>query len=270
MSEPTPGAVTPSPGPLDKPADGETPPGRGQIIWDSVREGNSFTVTVLAIFTALVAGGLLNAFTNKNVLHAWGNLFSAPGHAFAQAWDTAVGAYVEMFEGSIFNPHTVAALFQQASFGTAVHDGYLSAVFNPLSETCVQATPLILAGLAVALPYQAGMFNIGAQGQFIGGAILATYLGYGVSLPPVVHVIVCVIGGFVGGAVLGWVVGELKARTGAHEVVVTIMLNYVMYYFLAYILGTSAMQQPGRTDLISPVIAVNSRLWHIAGPSLRV
>ena len=67
------------------------------------------------------------------------------------------------------------------------------------------------------------MFNIGAQSQFIGGAILATYLGYGVNLPPVVHVIVCVIGSFVGGAVLGWVVGELKARTGAHEVITTIM-----------------------------------------------
>jgi len=271
MSEPTPGAVTPSPGPLDKPADGETPPGRGQIIWDSVREGNSFTVTVLAIFTALVAGGLLNAFTNKNVLHAWGNLFSAPGHAFAQAWDTAVGAYVEMFEGSIFNPHTVAALFQQASFGTAVHDGYLSAVFNPLSETCVQATPLILAGLAVALPYQAGMFNIGAQGQFIGGAILATYLGYGVSMPFGIHVIVCVIGGFVGGAAIGWIVGELKARTGAHEVIITIMLNYVMAYLLVYLLSYNyLMQAPGSPNPITPPIAGNAHLPLLFGSHLRI
>ena len=125
-------------------------------------------------------------------------------------------------------------------------------MFNPLSETCVQATPLLLAGLAVALPYQAGMFNIGAQSQFIGGAILATYLGYGVSLPPVVHVIVCVLGGFVGGAVLGWVVGELKARTGAHEVITTIMLNYIMAYLLAYLLG-NVMQRPGRTRPDQPV-----------------
>ena len=155
----------------------------GQTLRESILEGNTVTVTFLAIFTAFVIGGLLNAFTNTTVLHAWGNFFSAPGAAIAQAWDTAIGAYVAMFEGSIFNPHTVAALFQQASFATAVHDGYLSAVFNPLSETCVQATPLMLAGLAVALPYQAGMFNIGAQSQFIGGVILATYLGYGVSLP---------------------------------------------------------------------------------------
>ena len=175
-----------------------------------------------------------------------------------------------MFEGAIFNPHTVAAVFQQASLSQALHDGYVAAVFNPLSETAVNATPLILTGLSVGLAFRAGLFNIGAAGQWIGGAIVATWLGFGVSLPPVIHVIVCLLGAFAGGAVIGWIVGELKARTGAHEVVVTIMLNYVMYYFLAYILGTKSMQQPGRTDLISPVIAGSARLWHIAGPSLRI
>jgi ABC-type uncharacterized transport system permease subunit len=196
-----------------EPEDAYSPTGRARAIWESVLAGNSLTITILAIFTALVVGGLVNAFSNNAVLHAWGNFFSAPGHAIALAWDTAVSAYIALFEGSIFNPHTVSALFQQASLGTAIHDGYLSAVFNPLSETCVQATPLILAGLAVALPYQAGLFNIGGQSQFIGGAIVATYLGYGVSLPVVIHVVVCVIGSFVGGAALGWLVGELKART---------------------------------------------------------
>src|SRR5580658_7268500 len=221
----------------------QTSPRPGRIIRDSILEGNTVTVTILAIFTAFVVGGLLNAFTNTTVLHAWGNLFSDPGHAISLAWDTAVGAYVELFEGSIFNPHTVSALFQQASISAAVHDGYLSAVFNPLSETCVAATPLILAGLAVALPYQAGLFNIGGQSQFIGGAIVATYLGYGVSLPPVIHVIVCVLGSFAGGAAIGWFVGELKARTGAHEVITTIMLNYIMAYFLSYLLSYQYLMQ---------------------------
>jgi simple sugar transport system permease protein len=247
---------------------GERPP-FVRMVRDAIAEGNSVTVTILAIITAMVIGGLLNAFTNTKVLSAWGNLFSDPGHAFATAWDTAIGAYVALFEGSIFNPHTVAELFQQASISTAIHDGFLGAVFNPISETCVQATPLLLAGLAVALPYQAGMFNIGAQSQFIGGAILATYLGYGVSLPPVIHVIVCVIGGFIGGGVLGWVVGELKARTGAHEVITTIMLNYVMAFLLSYLLG-NVMQRPGRTDLISPFIDANAHLWRLFGGTLRI
>jgi simple sugar transport system permease protein len=245
--------------------------GRARIILNAVMEGNSFTVTVLALVAALVVGGLINAFTNTTVLHAWGNLFSAPGHAFSLAWNTAAGAYVALFEGSIFNPHTVSALFHQASIGTAVHDGYLSAVFNPLSETAVSATPLILAGLAVALPYQAGMFNIGGQSQFIGGAILATYLGYGVSLPVVIHVIVCVIGGFVGGAAVGWVVGELKARTGAHEVIVTIMLNYIMAYFLAYLLSYRyLMQASGTVNPITAPIASDAHLPLLFGTHLRI
>src|SRR6202041_83204 len=105
----------------------------------------------------------------------------------------AASAYIAMFEGAIINPHTVAAVFNQASLATALHDGYVSAVFNPLSETAVNATPLILTGLSVGLAFRAGLFNIGAAGQWIGGAIVATWLGFGVSLPPVIHVIVCVL-----------------------------------------------------------------------------
>jgi general nucleoside transport system permease protein len=278
MSEQEPPADPPgSPGPAGtateprKPEDKAERASFGQILRQSFLQGNSFIVTILALFTALVVGGLINAFSNTTVLHAWSNLFSDPGHAFAQAWDTATGAYVAMFEGSIFNPHTVSALFQQASISSAIHDGYLSAVFNPLSETCVQATPLILAGLAVALPYQAGMFNIGGESQFIGGAILATYLGYAISLPVVVHVVVCVIGGFVGGAAIGWIPGVLKARTGAHEVIVTIMLNYIMGYFLAYLLSYHyLMQAPGTVNPITSAIAGNAHLPLLFGTHLRI
>ena len=144
-------------------------------------------------------------------------------------------------------------------------------MFNPLSETCVQATPLILAGLAVALPYQAGLFNIGGQSQFIGGAIVATYLGYGISMPVVIHVVVCVIGSFAGGAALGWLVGELKARTGAHEVIVTIMLNYIMAYFLAYLLSYHyLMQAPGTVNPITLAIASDAHLPLLFGTHLRI
>jgi len=242
----------------------------GRILIQSIVEGNSVVVTVLAIIVAIVVGGLLIAFTDPTVLSAWSHFFSDPGHAIAQAWDSAAGAYVAMFEGSIFNPHTVAAVFQQKSLGTAFSDGTVSQVFSPISETAVNATPLIFAGLSVALAFRAGLFNIGAQSQFIGGAILCTWLGFGISLPPFIHVVVCVLGAFVGGAILGWLVGALKAYTGAHEVIVTIMLNYVMAYFLSWVLGTSAMQRPGRSDLISPVIANDARLPLLLGSGLRV
>jgi ABC-type uncharacterized transport system permease subunit len=237
----------------------------GEIFKESFLEGNTVTVTVLALVTATVLGGLLCAFTNPTVLHA------PAGSMLGKAWDVASGTYVALFEGSVFNPHTVTALFQQASMATAVHDGFLSAVFGPLSETAVQATPLILAGLAVALPYQAGLFNIGGSSQFIGGAILATWLGYDVSMPFFVHVVVCVLGGFVGGAVIGWLTGEIKARTGAHEVIVTIMLNYVMQYLLAYLLSSqSLLQARGSANPITPPIAFNAHLPLLAGTNLRI
>ena len=276
MSEQPPPPAADPPGPGDAASTGDPPttdtastgdaagparPEFGKVLLQAILEGNSAVVTILAIVTAIVIGGLLIAFTDPVVLDAWNTFFAAPGNAIAQAWDSASGAYAAMFDGSIFSPHTISAAF---------HGGSVSAIFNPLSETAVNATPLILAGLAVALAFRAGLFNIGGQSQFIGGALVATWLGFGVSLPPVIHVVVCVIGAFVGGAVLGWIVGVLKARTGAHEVIVTIMLNYVMQYFLAWILGTKAMQRPGRSDLISPLIAGDAHLPLIAGSNLRI
>ena len=271
MSEPAPAPATPSsPAPAAETAPPRPPFGRA--ILDAIIEGNSVVVTILAIVTAIVIGGLLIAFTNTTVLHAWGNFFSNPGNAIAQAWDAASGAYVAIFEGAIFNPHTLSTLFQQKSMSVALHDGALSAVFNPLSETAVSATPLILTGLSVAVAFRAGLFNIGGQSQFIGGTILATWLAFGVSMPPVIHVIVCVLGAFAGGAVLGWIVGFLKARTGAHEVIVTIMLNYVMAYLLSYLLSKpSLLEKPGANgNLISPNIASNAHLPLLAGTHLRI
>jgi simple sugar transport system permease protein len=162
-----------------------------------------------------------------------------------------------LFEGAIVDPSTINAAFHGGSFG---------AIFYPLSQTAAQATPLILTGLSVALAFRAGLFNIGASSQWIGGAIVTTYLGFAISLPPVIHAVVCLIGGFIGGAVLGWIVGDLKARTGAHEVIVTIMANYVMYNLLSYLLGTpSALQLPHQANLISPNIQVSAQLPHAGG-----
>jgi simple sugar transport system permease protein len=90
-------------------------------------------------------------------------------------------------------------------------------------------------------------------------------------MPPVIHAVVCLIGGFAGGAVIGWLVGDLKARTGAHEVIVTIMLNYIMYQVLNLVLGSpSALQLHGQANLTSPNIASNAQLPHVGGPPPQV
>ena len=248
-----------------QPDDGGPGGRRGSIaptIISAVTEGSPAALTILAIASAVVLGGLLIAFSDPVVLSAWSRFFSDPVNAIALAWDSASAAYAAMFEGAIFNPHTVSAAF---------HGGSVGAIFYPLSQTASDATPLILTGLSVAIAFRAGLFNIGAAGQWVGGAIVATYLGFGVSLPPVAHVLVCLIGGFAGGAVIGWLVGELKARTGAHEVIVTIMLNYIMYNLLSFLLGTpTALQQPGQANLISPNVANDARLPHVGGPPPQV
>jgi general nucleoside transport system permease protein len=244
------------------------PQGRGGLhgvdrtILDAILYGSSPVITTLAIVLALVIGALVIAFSNTAVLHDWGSFFHYPGASIAAAWQAVAAAYSALFEGAILNPHTVAAAF---------HGGSVGAIFYPLSETAAEATPLVLTGLAVALAFRAGMFNIGAASQWIGGAIVVTYLGFAVSLPPVIHVIVCLAGGFAGGAVMGWLVGGLKARTGAHEVIVTIMLNYIMYDLLSYVLDTpTALQLPHQADLISPNIAADAQLPHVGGPPPQV
>ena len=98
--------------------------------------------------------------------------------------------------------------------------------------------------------------------------MVAAWLGFAVQPAwPGIHIIlVCVVGGFAGGAILGWVVGVLKARTGAHEVIVTIMLNYVMYNLLSYLLKTpKALQEPHQSNQIAHPEGRqqrdNSRTW---------
>src|SRR5699024_9340439 len=113
---------------------------------------------------------------------------------------------------------------------------YQADTFNrqvrPLTESMTFAVPLILAGLGVAVGFRAGLFNIGAQGQIILGGIIAAYLGFAFDLPVVLHLLLCVIGGALGGALWGFIPGFLKARTGANEVIVTIMLNWVAVYLI--------------------------------------
>jgi simple sugar transport system permease protein len=241
---------------------GAATPGRprltGHAIIHAVTEGNSVVITILAVFVALVIGAILIVASDPVVLRAWASFGYAPGTAFSATWSSVSAAYVALFEGSIVSPATISAAF---------HGGSIAAIFYPLSLTAFEATPLILTGLSVAVAFQAGMFNIGAAGQWIGGALVATWLGYAVHLPIVLHAVVCVLGAFAGGAVIGWIVGEVKARTGAHEVILTIMLNYVMYNLLAFMLSTrSLMQAPGQPNAVSPNIAASAMVPHVGGP----
>src|SRR5215467_14804766 len=214
------------------------------VLIEAVTQGSPAVITVLAIFLALVVGGVLIVVTDPVVLRAWDSFGYAPGTALSSTWQSVASAYSALFEGSIVSPATIDHAF---------HGGSIAAIFYPMSLTVYEATPLILTGLAVAVAFRAGLFNIGATSQFTGGAIVAAWLGADVSLPLVIHIVVCLAGAMVGGAALGWIVGELKARTGAHEVIVTIMLNYVMANLLLYLLSSQKLlQASGQPNQIAP------------------
>ncbi len=124
--------------------------------------------------------------------------------------------------------------------------------WNSISETLLAATPLILAGLAVAVGFQAGLFNIGVEGQMTIGGLTAVIVGFSfVGLPLLVHLPLAIFAGFLGGALWGFIPGILRAKTGAHEVITTIMLNFIAYRTLDYLLKLPFIQKEGRFDPVS-------------------
>ena len=106
-----------------------------------------------------------------------------------------------------------------------------------IAKTLVTATPYIFTGLAVALAFKCGLFNIGAEGQLALGALATAYVGYHYSLPGLIHLPLALLAGFAAGFLWGAIPGVLKARTGAHEVITTIMLNYLAIQFVQYMLS---------------------------------
>ena len=122
------------------------------------------------------------------------------------------------------------------AYGALVSGSFGS--FDAIINTLVQATPLILAGLAVGLGFKAGLFNIGAQGQFLMGGLAAAAVGVATAgLPPIAAIPLALMAGLTAGFAYGFIPGFLKAFTGAHEVVTTIMLNYVAIQIIAYVVS---------------------------------
>jgi general nucleoside transport system permease protein len=145
---------------------------------------------------------------------------------------------------------------------------------NALSETLTAATPLILAGLGLALGFRAGLFNIGAEGQILMGGMAAVITGFSFpGLPVFVLLPLCLLSGALAGAFYAGIAGWLRAATGAHEVISTIMLNLIAYRLIDYMLRLPFVQRPGRADPISKSVPDHAglpRLLDWVDPNLRV
>ncbi|TFB93496.1 ABC transporter permease [Cryobacterium sp. TMT1-3] len=208
-------------------------------------------ISILAVFVALVVGAILIAFTNEGVQETAGYFFSRPTDLLQAVWDAVAGAYSALFQGAIYN-------FRADNFLTAI---------RPLTETLTFATPLIAAGLGVGLAFRVGMFNIGGRGQMLIAAGAAGWVAFAVELPAGIHLIVAILAGLLGGAIWGGIVGLLKARTGAHEVIVTIMLNFVALYLIQFLLRTpGALQAPGSNNPKTPAMLPTAVFPDLFGP----
>lgn len=226
------------------------PPPRGNTILKEMLRGSAVT-TILAIFLALVVGGILIAFTNEDVLEASGYFFQRPSDTFAAIWNAVYNGYEALFRGAIFNA-------RGADFAAQI---------RPLTNTLGFAAPLIAAGLGVALAFRVGLFNIGARGQMLIAVGVAGLLTFGLDLPIWIHIPVTLIAGIAGGALWGAIAGLLKARTGAHEVILTIMLNYVAYYLLLWMIRTPGLlQKEGTNQALGSATPESAQFPELFGP----
>lgn len=191
----------------------------------------SLRFTLLAVVAALVVSAFIIVITDLEALGD-GNL--------GQAFSTLGRAYWGLFKGS---------------FGS----------LRAISNTITGATPLLLAGLAVSSAFKAGLFNIGATGQMLAGALAGLWVGFAFQLPAIVHLPLALLAAALGGALFGAIPGVLKARTGAHEVITTIMLNSIAGFTVLWLLKTELFKREGRDDAISKFVNDSAKLPRIFG-----
>jgi simple sugar transport system permease protein len=209
-------------------------------VWAGLRQ--ALLMPALALLVALIVGAFLIALTDLDALALLDDdLLGALGQMADGVWM----AYKAMFVGA---------------FGS----------IYGLSETLFAATPLILAGLAVALGFRAGLFNIGATGQMLIGGMAAIWVGLHINLPGFLHIPLALLAAILGGALWGGIAGFLKARTGAHEVITTIMLNFIALFLVEFLLNTPMFQDPGRNNPISEQLPLSAQFPQIFGSDYRV
>jgi ABC-type uncharacterized transport system permease subunit len=205
-------------------------------------------VPALAVVTALLFGAVVIVLTDFAHLSKLG---SDPLAAIGGAIGGVGAGYGAMLTGAFGDPTRIV---------TAIGSGSakdIAIAIRPLTETLVASTPLIFAGLGVAISFRTGMFNIGGQGQLITGALGATTVAIAMQhsgVPSIVILVLAIVAGTLSGALWGFIPGFLKARTGAHEVITTIMLNYIAAQVVLFALRGDFLRQAGGGQPISKVM----------------
>ena len=183
--------------------------------------------TIVSVILGFAVGAFFMIISNREFLQSVGFFFADPLSSIRAAGDVVGAGYGALIKGSIYNASAV-------TFEGAI---------RPFTETLRLAGPLIAAGLGIGLGFRVGLFNIGGTGQLVSGLIWATFVATRMELPPIIHFVVAIVAAIVGAALVGAFVGFLKARTGANEVITTIMLNYIIVSFFNFLLTDNALLQ---------------------------
>lgn len=265
-----PGTTSETGGPT---GDGSSSPTSVAGLAQRLARGNVLVVVGAFVF-AFIIGSVLILVSDAQVRTALGYFFARPSDTFSAGWSAISEAYAAMFRGSIFDYRAFGKVAEdlrsRGGSGTYVLLPALARGFKPLLETLTVATPLIIASVGMAVSFRSGLFNIGGTGQLIVGAAAAGYVGFAVPMPPVIHLIVCLLVGIVAGGVYGGIAGYLKARFGSSEVISTIMLNWIATYGLAFALTTSTFTGSNKAQPTSPSVLSSARLPLIAGEGYRL
>ena len=177
---------------------------------------------VLGIVLGFFVGSLFMVFSNETVLFTLTYVFARPADFLGASATVIANAAEAIWRGAVFNADA----------------GDFAGGIRPFTESLRLAAPLIAAGLGIALGFRVGLFNIGGTGQLIFGAAIAAWVSFRIPMPWGIHLLVAIVVGVSAAALWGSIAGFLKARTGAHEVIVTIMLNYVALNFFTWLLRT--------------------------------
>ncbi len=223
-----------------------------------MREILSATYTRIAISVLLgfAIGSVFMAVFNENVVATYETLFSNPGLTLQTAGQTIVDGYGALFKGSIINLSA---------------DNPVS-MFRPITETLRLAAPLIMAGLGVALGFRVGLFNVGGTGQLVMGLLGATWVSTRMELPYGLHMVLALVVAIAFSMGTGALVGFLKARTGAHEVIVTIMMNYIALDLFTWFLRTPGLllEEGGGGNPKSDPPALTAQLPRLLGDEFKL
>jgi simple sugar transport system permease protein len=223
--------------------------------------GQTVLIPILAVISGLIVGGIIIVATTEDVYAGFGR---SPVDGLVAIWEALSGAYSALFTGSIGDPARIINALQSGD-SLAIRRA-----FNPILESLVATTPFIFAGLGVALGFRSGLFNIGAEGQLFMGAIFSAYVGYTfVGLPAIIHIPLALLAGALGGAMWGFIPGWLKAKTGGHEVINTIMMNFIAFRLSEWLLS-GPMKRPESFNPVSPTIQESAMLPRFFESPIRI